>query len=172
MLINDIRADETLAPYLSQDCCENDVCVDFDPAVLPADFVVIKVDTFYNATVPNPGTPKSPDCLIVQRCGDDSYKIYVVELKNVRFQSVLDANDLRDKFHTCLTDFMSNRFRQYFYDLNHQFKLKLILVAGRVKPGYTMNFKLDFLLTMRPLKFADKFYGIEGENPNPLIHPC
>ena len=170
MLINDLRAEALLTPHIKPVCCENEVCVDFDPAVSPEDYLIIKVDEFYSANVPNPRTPKSPDCLIVQRCAEGHFHVYAVELKNVKYRRDLDKDDIWDKFHTCLTDFMSNRFRQHFYE--HEFKLKLYLVAGRVRDNYTMNFIFDFLLTLRPLQFANKFYGIRGENPNPLVLPC
>jgi hypothetical protein len=172
MLINDLRADASLAPYIRQTCCETDFCVDFDPAIPADDYLVVKVDDFYNAAVPNPDTPKSPDCLIVQRCAAGHFHVHVVELKNVKYQSDLDQEAIWDKFHTCLTDFMSDRFRSYFYKEDYDFKLQLYLVAGRVRPSYTMNFELDWLLSIRPLQFANKFYGVKPENPNPLIRPC
>ncbi len=172
MLLNDLRADATLAPHIHQTCCENDVCVDFDPAIPPTDYLVIKVDDFYNATVPNPDTPKSPDCLIVQRCSAGHFHVHVVELKNVKARGSLDSDAIREKYHTCLMDFMSNRFRLHFYNENYDLKLKLYLVAGKVKEAYSKNFKFDFLLSISALQFANKRYLIQGENPNPLIRPC
>lgn len=172
MLLNDLRADALLVPHIYQTCCENDVCVDFDPAIPQEDYLVIKVDDFYNATVPNPSTPKSPDCLIVQRCAAGHFHVHVVELKNVKSKSSLDSEAIREKFHTCLMDFMSNRFRLHFYNENYDLKLKLYLVAGRVKETYSKNFKFDFLLSISALQFANKRYLIQGENPNPLVRPC
>ena len=84
--------------------------------------------------MPSPDTPKSPDCLIVQKCANEQYKIYVVELRNVKSQKnkYIDRSGIRAKFETCLLDFMSDRFRPYFYDERYQFKLHLILVAGKI----------------------------------------
>jgi len=174
MLLDDIRADPDLAPFLDTTCCERDVCVDFDPSISKEDYVIIKVDDYYNAKVPSPDTPKSPDCLIILRCKDESFHIFIAELKNVKSQSGknIQRGKTREKFHTCLTDFMSNRFRNHFYNTAYKLKLQLILVAGKVSPGYIKNFKLDFLLTMRPLQFANKFYGIQLKNPNPIVLPC
>lgn len=172
MLINDLRNDPLLIGHLSETCCENDVCVDFDPAIPREDYLIVKVDSFYNANVPNPDTPKSPDCLIVQRCAAGHFHVHVVELKNVKYQSSLDLDDLWEKFHNCLTNFMSDRFRPHFYNENYDFKLRLYLVAGRVRDTYAKNFKFDFLLAMRPLQFANRPVGIQGENPNPLIRAC
>ena len=111
-MIARIKSQPELQPYIKETCCENDVCVDFDPAIPESDYLVIKVDDFYNATVPNPNTPKSPDCLIVQRCAAGHFQIHVVELKNVKSRSSLDSEVIREKFHTCLMDFMSNQFCQ------------------------------------------------------------
>ncbi|HFA51581.1 MAG TPA: hypothetical protein ENJ95_21410 [Bacteroidetes bacterium] len=172
MFIKELQKNELLAPYIFSDCCENNICVEFDPSISEEDYIVIKIDDFYNATVKSPDTPKSPDCLIVLRCEDGSFHVFIAELKNVQHMGGLNKKDIREKFHTCLTDFMSGRFRDIFYNEKYRFNLKLFLVAGRVRESYSMNFKLDFLLTMRPLQFANKFYGIEGQTPNPIVRPC
>ncbi len=171
MLLNDLRADASLAQYIHETCCERAVCVDFDPAIPKEDYLVVKVDDFYKG-LKLAKTPKSTDCLIVQRCVKGHFHIHIVELKNVKYQSDLDAGAIWDKFHTCLTDFMSNRFRSHFYNENYDFKLRLYLVAGKIKDTYAMNFKFDFLLAMRPLHFANKPHAIQPENPNPMIGPC
>jgi hypothetical protein len=171
MLLNDLRADASLAPYIHQTCCENDVCVDFDPSLSQENYLVIKVDDYYNG-LRLANTPKSTDCLIIQRCMAGHFHVFVVELKNVKRRNELDPDAIRGKFHTCLLDFMSNRFRKHFYKEDYDLKIRLYLIAGRVKDEYTVNFELDFLLSIFAIPFGNKHHLIKGEKPNFLIRPC
>ncbi|MEL6717636.1 MAG: hypothetical protein AAFO82_17670 [Bacteroidota bacterium] len=174
MLITQLKNDENLQNFIIDNCCENEVCIEIDDEIDAEDYLVIKLDEYYQENVKSPNTPKSPDCLIVQICEDERYKVFVVELKNVKSQnnSHLSRSSIREKFETCLLNFTSDRFRPYFYDERNQFQLHLILVAGKVDKEKMKTFEFDFLLTIRPLSFANKRYAIQGKNPNPLIRPC
>ncbi|MEN0050744.1 MAG: hypothetical protein AAF806_27000 [Bacteroidota bacterium] len=174
MLITQLRKDEDLKDFITQSCCENEVCVEIDEAIEEEDYLVVQLDKYYQAKIKSPNTPKSPDCLIVQKCEQEQHRIFVVELKNVQSQSgkYLERAAIREKFETALLDFMSDRFRAYFYDEDNQFRLYLILVAGNVNEEKTKNFRFDFLLSLRPLRFANRLYAIQGKNPNPLVVSC
>lgn len=173
MLLNKLNEELLLNDFIEKTCCENDVCVDFDENLDENDYLVIKVDDFYaNQVLEN--QPKSPDCLVVQRCKNGHFHIHIVELKNVKTSANQNLNrkDIREKFETCLRDFMSNRFRNYFYDEAFELDLRLYLVAGKVTSKMERNFKFDFLLGIPRLEFANKKYMIQGENPNPMIQAC
>jgi len=45
-LIQKIKNNEELAPFLSKTCCENEVCITLDGEILEEDYVVIKVENF------------------------------------------------------------------------------------------------------------------------------
>lgn len=171
MLINDLRNDPLLEGCRTDSCCENNVCVNFDPTLSKEDYMVIKVDDFYKG-LKLANTPKSTDCLIVQRCSTGHFHVYVVELKNVKRKNELDPDAIRGKFHTCLFDFMSNQFREHFCREDYDLKIELWLVAGRVRDGYTMNFELDFLLSIFAIPFNNQHHLVRGKDPNPLIRPC
>jgi len=165
--------DRNLNGFIDSTCCENNICVDFDENLNNEDYIVIKLDEFYEKQGLEE-IPPTPDCLIIQKCEKGHYHIYAVELKNVDSSKNQDLSrrNIRSKFHTCLTDFMSNRFRDYFYDENYKLILQLFLVAGKVDNNFSKNFKFDFLLGLHWVKFADKYYQIKGENPNPLVQSC
>jgi hypothetical protein len=173
MLIQKIQGDPILSKFLCDDCEENGVGISIGTEVQREDFIIIRVDEFYNKTVPK--TPKSPDCLIIQHCEDNRFVLYLIELKAIaRIQSE-SLSDIRDKFQNCLSDFMSNRFREYFYDTDYDFSIRLIFVSDpeeRSADRKTEPSRLDHLLALRPCRFANRGYLIEHKTPNPIIQPC
>jgi len=67
---------------------------------------------------------------------------------------------------------MSNRFRTYFFDEKYNLKLKLILVAGKLKADFIKSYSLDFLLGLRLFRFQNTTLGINGLPPHPIIKKC
>lgn len=169
MLLEELRKDKDLLPFICNECEENGVFVDISTDV--KDIVIISVDKYYNSF--NEKTRlASPDCLIVQYCETGKYHLYIVELKNVAKAGLLDKNNIHEKFSTCLNDFMSSRFRNYFYNPNYDFDIQLFLIAGHIEDKKIKNFKFDYLQGLRYFKFGSKMYGIRSINPNPLIPKC
>jgi hypothetical protein len=170
MLLEELRKDKDLLPFICNECEENGVFVGISTDV--KDIVIISVDKYYNSF--NENRPASPDCLIVQYCETGKYHLYIVELKNVAKTSkdYLDRDNIHEKFTTCLQDFMSNRFREYFYNTDYQLDIRLALIAGHISETKIRNFSFDFLLAMPPIIFGNKRYAIKGFNPNPLISKC
>jgi hypothetical protein len=164
-LIETLRNDPDLQPYFCMDCTENEVAAAIDTAITMDKILIIKVDDFYNNQHLGKNTPKSIDCLIVQLCDEGHYHVYLVELKNVKNARQLTTDAIREKFQNTLFDFMSDRFRNYFYDTNFDLQLRLILIAGSIKNNTNRNFNIDFLQTMPPFRFANKRYAIEHNIP-------
>ncbi len=175
MLLEAIHAEPTLNHYIRPTCSENNVGVSFDPSVSATDYLIIKVDDYFNRNiVPN---PRGNDCLIVQRCSDNRYKLYLIELKNIeRLRGGEEFKHIRDKFQNCFDILMSDRFRSLFYDENYAFSsIKLYFVTNLVeekKERKIKNAKLDALLALPPCRFGGRFYGISLSEPFPMIMPC
>ncbi len=173
MLIKRIQEDPILSEFLCDDCEERGVGIDVSTDVNRDDFIIIRVDEFYNKLVYHP--PKSPDCLIIQHYGGDKFVLYIVELKSIETLKSENLNDIRDKFQNCFSDFMSDRFRDYFYDIQYDFTIKLLFISdpseskeeSKNKPA-----RLDNLLALPPCRFADKKYPLDFRKPNPVIKPC
>ena len=105
-----------LSQYLCNDCEENGIGVSVHSDIQQGDYVIIKVDDYFNKEIhPNPA---GNDCLIVQRCVDNRYKVYLIELKNIQTLRHYDLSHIRDKFQNCFDILMSDKFRSYFYDPN------------------------------------------------------
>jgi hypothetical protein len=174
MLLQNLLNHPELTDFLCSECRENEVGVRFSEAVNASDYVIIKIDDYFNKTIhPN---PKGNDCLIVQKCQNSDYKLYIVELKNI--EKLKDIRQIRDKFQNCFDLFMSDKFRDFFYDSTINFtSIQLIFVSTTSenksrKDKFQKNTRLDALLAMRPCRFANKLYAPSFEEPDPLVTPC
>ena len=178
MLIDDILSNPNLADYRCNDCEENGVGVSFHADIQLTDYVILKIDDYFNRTIPNPNTPAGNDCLIVQLCQDNRYKLYLIELKNIENLRSYSLKQIREKFQNCFDIFMSDKFRSYFYDLNYDFtSIELIFVSNTREQMSRVdkkqkNTRLDSLLAQPPCRFANKLYGITFQEPYPTIMPC
>jgi hypothetical protein len=175
-LIEDLRNDPQLRDFICQECQENGIALEISTSVDSHKLLIIKPDDYYNSLRLSI-VPPSPDCLIVQNCTNNRYVIYVVELKNIGDMKNQNLSHIREKFQTCLQDFMSNRFRTYFYDINHDFlnSINLYFIA---RPNEAERYskdrttRLDSLLALPPCEFANRKYLIKHKIPNPVVQPC
>jgi hypothetical protein len=175
MLIKRIQEDPILSEFICDDCEERGVGINVSTDVNRNDYIIIRVDEFYNKTIHDDDRPKSPDCLIIQHCGGNKFVLYIIELKAIETLKSEKLSDIRDKFQNCFSDFMSNRFRNYFYDTDYEFDIRLLFISNpreREKERKTEPSKLDNLLALRPCRFANRGYLLEHELPNPTIKPC
>jgi len=171
-LINLLNEDEILQEYIKPECEDEGLCVDFEETIDRNTTLVLKVDDFYN-DFNIADRPASVDCLIIQFCSENNYKLFLIELKNVERAQKIDRKNLREKFETTLYDFMSNRFRSYFYREVFDLKIELILCAGKLQNDNSFkSYKLDFLLGLKPFRFDGKLIGINGLPPTPIIKSC
>lgn len=126
-LIQDLRNNSLISPFLEQTCCENNIEVSVSSEVDSDSICIIKVDKYYNSLNLSK-TPPSVDCLILQHCTLQNFYFHIIELKSVDKSPRLDINIVIEKFRTTITDFISVRFLEPIgkYD---SVKLKLILVS-------------------------------------------
>lgn len=173
-MINVIKKTEQLTPFITDKCEENQICVSMDYNIPKTNYVVIKVDQYYNS-LRLPNTPPSLDCLITVRCTDDDYIIYLVELKNIKSPKGFIVNNIYNKFKTTIEDFMEIKFKNIFHDPEFNIKkLHLYFVTDpygkrRFTQGTT---KMDSLLSRKPFQFQGKLFMLEHSLPNPMIKNC
>ena len=173
MLIKRIQEDPILSEFLCDDCEERGVGINVSTDVKRDDYIIIRVDDFYNKLVPHP--PKSPDCLIIQHCGENKFVLHIIELKSSESLSTEVLNEIAEKFQNCFSDFMSDRFRDYFYDTDYEFSIRLFLISNhkeRPNDKKTEPSRLDRLLTLKAFRFANRGYLLQHKTPNPIIKPC
>lgn len=171
-LINSLNEDEILKKYIQPECEDEGICIDFEETIDRNTTLILKVDDYYNS-LNLAETPASIDCLIVQFCRENVYKVFLIELKNVERAQLINRKNLREKFDTTLYDFISNKFRDYFYNEAYDLKVNLILCAGKLQNDKSIkSYKLDFLLSLKPFRFNGKLIGINGLPPTPIIKSC
>jgi hypothetical protein len=92
-MIERIVQDPLLSLLVCDECAENEVSVTFDGAIDRSDYVILKVDDFYNS-LNIEKRPPAPDCLIVLKCKEKGHALAVVELKNIHTGSSLPLDNL------------------------------------------------------------------------------
>lgn len=132
-LIDDVRKNSQISPFLEQTCCENNIEVSVSKDVNNDSICIIKVDNYYRSLSLGK-TPPSVDCLILQHCTLQNFYFHVIELKGADKSPRLDIENVIEKFRTTITDFISVRFYEPIgkYD---SVKLKLILVSKVANTG-------------------------------------
>jgi len=90
-LIQALKTDAELADFIQPSCTDEGIEVHTEDGVDASSIAVIKVDDFYNSFNIEK-RPASIDCLIIQYCGDNNYRLYLIELKNVE-----NANSISNK---------------------------------------------------------------------------
>jgi hypothetical protein len=178
MLISLLSSDNTLSRYLCRDCEENGISIQIQESIQSDNILIIRVDRYYNHLVQDPDC--CPDCLIIQRCSPNTFYIYIVELRNIASPSGFKISLIVEKFITCLDDFMSQRFGNYFH--NEMFRIlgiKLIFITDpygfRKHPEKQLlmrGHKLDALMSQRVPQYFNKHLYIEHRLPNPTIKNC
>jgi len=178
MLIQLLKSDSTIASYLDTSCVENGISVNIDPNINMDDIIIIKVDRYYNQQVHKPGP--SPDCLVVLRCSESTYRIFIVELKDIDGPQGFTIENVKDKFISCLGDFMSNRFAHYFHNTLFNYEeIKLLFITDPYdfknnprKQERMRGHKLDALIAQRIPRYFNKHLYLEHKVPNPTIKGC
>lgn len=175
-MINQIKYDKPLKAFICYECEENRYAVEMAEDIGSDDFVVIKVDNYYNS-LKLKKTPPSIDCLLPLKCCENVFIIYLIELRNVKSPEGFETRNIYDKFKTTIENFMGRRFRNIF--LNERYVIRSLqlyfVTAAYGKTGGNWRkegTKLDVLRSMKPFKFRGKRYQIKHKLPNPLIGKC
>mgnify|MGYP001345367383 CR=1 FL=1 len=183
MLFQAIRSDGNISPFLGTECSENGVSVNIENRLNPAnDYLIIKVDDYYNS-INIANRPPSPDCLVIVKCAEEnSYKIYIVELKDINSQKGFDIKNIREKFSTCINDFMKGVLDCHLSDEALSFtEVNLLFVSNPYNESYegerhlkSKSTKIDSLLALntRPFRYDGKRLGIQHKSSSPTITPC
>jgi hypothetical protein len=165
-LFRRIRENQELQAIERATCEEHDVCVEIDDKIDKADIIILKVDDYYNS-LNIEKRPKSPDCLILQRCLGGQYKLTIAELKDSKDTTYV--TEVSEKFKTCLEDFMAIRFKDLLYRDYQELKLYLVSKVELYKRD--LGPRMEVLISKR-FEFRGKKYLIQPFMPNPAIKPC
>jgi len=167
-MINRIKKHEILSSFLDEKCCENNVCVTLDESYSSEDYVIIKVDEYYNS-LGMEKTPPSVDCLIVRKCDPNGYGLTLVELKDISSGRGFSFDNLKGKFETTLNDFIKRKFRErldtYYWDI------QLFFVSNQELYKRDLGLKLEALMNVK-FEFNERKLMIQPRMPHPTIKKC
>lgn len=172
-------------------CWENDVGIKFSSELLSEDgypledrVLILKLDEFYSsARMHNP--PPSVDCLVLVKCNEENtYSMFLIELRNTKLTSSVRPKDIKKKFDTAITDFIQNRFSDIF--LNEKYyiaKINLYLVTDPLQlvkknlsedevRKYILGTVLDAYATIEPINGLGRYLQIKPLLPSPAIETC
>lgn len=168
-MLNRIKTHDTLQHYIEETCCENGVCVSFSDDVSQEDYVIIKVDKYYNS-LNIEHRPPSPDCLIILKCKNGGYALTIVELKDISNSKGFEIGNLQKKFETCIFDFIGNKFKNPINDTIYK-NVKLFFVSNIELYKRDLGLKMETLINTR-YKFQGKTLMISPRMPSPTIKSC
>lgn len=136
MLLERIKTDSRFSSYMAQShgvpverkiidttCCENNICADIDDSIGQENYVIVKVDTYFQKFY-RENTPKGVDCLILVKGRFDKYCLYLVELKDEGSSGIRNKIDIiTEKFQDTIDFLLKNRefalyFNRIFEDAN------------------------------------------------------
>ena len=167
-MINKVRNHPVLSMFIEETCCENGIYATVDSTIDINDYVIIKVDKYYNSLRVKT-RPSSVDCMILQRCKQKGVGLSLIELKAVHTLKNLTVQDIAKKFENTLMDFIKTRFRNPL-DVDYH-KVRLYFVTKKELNRRDLGLKMEALMSIR-VDFNGKKLMIRPEMPNPTIRNC
>lgn len=170
-MLDKIYKTEALLPFLKKECYENEVGISLDKGINEDDYVVIKVDDYYNSLNLGKDTPPSPDCLIIRKCEHTGYGLTIVELKNIQTAKGFNVNNMIGKFNTCINDFIMIRFKDLLFKEYVDIKLYFVSKINPYNKNRDKGLRLETLIEKKIIYNGAK-YMIAPDLPNPTIKKC
>ncbi len=181
-LFEKILNNPSLFSILRSDCSENNMRVDFCE-FLEENFhdkvLILKIDDHYHSReMHNP--PKSIDCIVLVKCDDGSYTMYLIELRDISSPSGFTPKEIKEKFNTSVDKFLKNDFSTVFQGENFK-DIRAFFITGAY--GYisqekfdesskTRGLKTEIFQSQSPYEFDGKYFMIEPKVPYPMIERC
>lgn len=142
MLLQRIKEDIRFAPYKAKEntleversiiqtvCCENGICAEIDSTILDEDYLILKVDSYFQK-FKSDNTPKGVDCLILVRnkAVNERYCLHLVELKKEDSSNVKSkVDDVIEKFASTINLFLREKsLAKYFNRIFEDVQLVLV----------------------------------------------
>lgn len=186
-MVNMIKRDAQLAPYLHDVLEDAGITIGIDPTLQLDDYAAIKVDDYY-ADLHLTMSPKAVDFVVAVDCQCDAFALYILELKNVNGPEGLVLEDIKEKFGNTINSFLGDSFSYIFTNDRFKYKvIKLYLISDayhevgkfsnhaeylkfRDRVNKRDTLKVDFSLSFKPYQFRGKILRIEYDiPPNPII---
>ena len=186
-MVNMIKRDARLVPYLRTTIEDAGITVNVDPALQEEDYAAIKIDDYY-AGLNLKRTPKTVDFIVIVDGKCDWVSMYILEFKNVNGPDKLDITDIQEKFSNTINLFVNDTFADIFNNDRFKYRrIRLYLVsdaygavgaysnhaefrAFREKINRRDTLKVDVNLSSKLYRIRGKIVKIDYDiPPNPII---
>ncbi len=115
--------------------------------------------------------------MVVVKNSDDTFSLYLIELRNVKRPSGVRVREIKPKFETTIEDFMKVRFCDIFDPEKHTIsKFYLWLIASPQNDMTDEKYErfmrsqlVEQYLLMKPLRFGKHKSTIQPTRPRPII---
>ena len=181
-MIKRIKQHYLLSQCIKPECCENNVKAIISDTITDENYVILDIDEYYRLIKrSNRGfkLPPSIDCLILIKCSDGDYKLFIIELKNLTSNYNIQKGKIYRKFKTTISDFLKNRYPSTFSFENNlkEFDLFLVTNLDHYSDNDTLSKRLNdprlnFLNTIKPFEYNGFTRTIKAGLPNSVIQNC
>jgi hypothetical protein len=162
-----ILSEPELSKIIKEKCEDAGMCIEMDSKIQKKDYLVLKIDDYYNSLKEK--APKSPDCLIIQKCDSGKYSISIIELKGISASYSFNVENMIEKFETCLNDFMGKRFKRIF--LREYKNIELYFVSNIEIYKRDLGLRMEALIEKK-FTFNGKKYLLRPQMSDYKIKKC
>lgn len=177
-MFDEIYNNTELFSIRRNECSENGISVDFCEEIIHKyddDVIILKIDEFYSSKRMN-NPPPSIDCLIIIKNDDCSYRLVLIELRNVSSTKSITPSEIIPKFKTTIDDFLCSKFANIF--LNESFNVSSfecylvsdpLKLKGITQEIYEKKIKgtvYEAYALQKPFKFRKKAALVQVKIPN------
>lgn len=175
-MIESIRTHPELHYFVKSTCEENGVSCLLPDSVSDDAVAIIHVDKYYAylyRSAPE-STPKSVDCLILLRCNNGRYRLYLVELKDIDASNGFSVNDVKEKFETTRVNFLIELFGEIFNNGTVEYQsIQNVFITPLDNTSYgSRTSRIDTLLGNSAVKILGKIVMMEHQTSPYKIRSC
>ena len=186
-MFEEIKKDSQLSKIIRNFCEDNhfEICISDNLEENDENLLILKIDDYYstkNFTKP----PKSIDCLILVRCHNESFNMFLIELRNIKNSKGFNRKEIYQKFQNTFELFLNDEFSKIFVKYSYS-NIKCYFVSDPygykkrdnsltkenfLEKQHCKNLNKDWLMSFKPFKFKNRLYSISIEMPTPTIDEC
>jgi len=186
-MFDEIKNNNKLSKIIKNFCEDNnfEICISDDLEKNDENLLILKIDDYYSSkNFKKP--PKSIDCLILVKCKNQSFNMFLIELRNIKKSKGFNTKEIYEKFKNTFEFFLKDEFSDIFFKYSYS-NIKCYFVSDPygykkrdvnltkenfLKKQHCKNLNYDWLINFKPFKFKNRLYSISIEMPTPIIEEC
>ncbi len=186
-MFDEIRNNNKLSKIIRNFCEDNnfEICISDNLEKNDENLLILKVDDYYS-TKNFKKPPKSIDCLILVKCKNQSFNMFLIELRNIKNSKGFKEKEIYEKFQNTFNFFLNDEFLNIFdkYSYNniecyfvsdpygYRKRDKNLTRENFLEKQHCRSLNTKWLTRGKPFKFKNRLYSISIEMPTPIIEEC